>query len=726
MPTISQIGYCKYIIPEEGSSNFSETAYAQDVIKGRGVNFSFNYSWSGNNCTISEVRWKPGKIEYDSVTHERSFVQEGLESNGFQSANNIDENRIVLKIQFGQGESGIVPTNQDGHKSIYVNKTYTPDNSDWSVTINTTNNFLLANFKYQYIGASTGVTYIVEIKDIKIPRTNKYENNVIFNKDGLNELIDHFQKYPVIGAKQSNKYGHIKITHGKDPEMPKDISILGFANSNTSNLLCGTHFLPWKAGAEQGHDLGAEYIEIKSSEDYIPGKTYYYLNNDGQYLPETGVTADTINAKLSDHGGTLYTTHKWRNLYMSGDIGSSAKNGKIGNIYATKGDFSETVTADTLTGNLVGGSIKIGGTTSNPKFQVNSDGDVIMNGSITWGNGNPLKQIYHRGVTDGTNQHAQPELPNQSYASMPSDGTSWHKTYHNTDYWMTFSTDGGNTWQTPTRINAQDGKDGKPGEWKDESIIRALHNINADGLFTFQNPVAGSNETEKLLGIRSTAILTSLLEANKIEMNSGPNYNSQTSTSINGGFISFRIPTPFPNATLSGVAATLNSKGWNARLGYLRGNGDGAANTAGIGFVIYTQATWAEAYASENDKGIAIINNTRKTIGDKIHLIVSSFILTNKGIALMTSENTSALQTWLSSETASGGHQNHYVYKYLAGESTSWSLSKDGLEDSKYTGRRYNRLWLHEDNGGLYYSYGSQGSRLLKPWGWDGVNNNTN
>lgn len=706
MPTISQIGYCKYIIPEEGSSNFSETAYAQDVIKGRGVNFSFNYSWSGNNCTISEVRWKPGKIEYDSITHERSFVQEGLESNGFQSANNIDENRIVLKIQFGQGESGIVPTNQDGHKSIYANKTYTPDNSDWSVTINTTNNFLLANFKYQYTGTSTGVTYIVEIKDIKIPRTNKYENNVIFNKDGLNELIDHFQKYPVIGVKQSNKYGHIKITHGKDPNNPVDVGIQGFRYSTTDNLFCGTDFLPY-----MGNDcnLGELYIPLYTPDDYRIDKIYYKKEGNSYTslgkLSQEEVTNIMTGTTEQPAITPLYTTHKWKNLYLSGDIGSSMENGKIGNIYATKGDFSGTITADTLTGNLVGGSIKIGGTTSNPKFQVNSDGDVIMNGSITWGNGNPLKQIYHRGVTNGTNQHAQPALPSQSqsYDSMTSDGASWHKICHSTDYWMTFSTDGGKTWQTPTRINAQDGKDGEPGEWKPETIIDALHLINGDGIFEFDDPVAGSNEIQKLLGIKATAVLAALIEANKINVNGGTSYSPTDATKFKGGYLTFRVPTPWTSRH------ALNASGFSARLGYLRGNGNGEQATAGIGIAIQTQATYNQAFP-----------NSKKTGGDKLHLLISSLMLTDSGLGLTLAANTAEYTTqsnsnWFTTDYGFGG-KYHYTYKYINGSTSRLTWINGDASSGYNAGERGYRLWLHEDNGGLYYLDPDNG---FKPWQWE-------
>lgn len=71
-----------------------------------------------------------------------------------------------------------------------------------NIPINSSSSYILANLKYEYSTASTssvsGIKYYVEIKDVKIPKTSKYENNVVFTKEGVEELITNIKKYPVI------------------------------------------------------------------------------------------------------------------------------------------------------------------------------------------------------------------------------------------------------------------------------------------------------------------------------------------------------------------------------------------------------------------------------------------------------------------------------------------------------------------------------------------------
>ena len=685
--TIARLGYPRFeSINEE---DYSNSNYITDITNGLMINFRFTYEWTDiNTCQITHIAWRPCKFNNNGTLDIDGSNDNVIEfaATGFKQKK--------LKVQFGDTQV-TTSNNELFNLDIILNDVY-----NQTITLsNISAKYIPVIFKYEHINEN-GRTYSLEIPNIKIPKPSRYEENVIFNKDGLNEMIDHFQKYPVIEVKSTltndnatnGKFGHIKVTRGADPNNPTEEAIRGFGYSTTENLICGKSFLPYSTGS---YDLGIDYLEITTDSQYIKGKTYYSAPNSDASIGTISSLEDFQNA-LAQYN-TLYTRHRWKNLYLSGDIGSESS--KIGNIYATNGDFSESIT-----GNLTGGSISIGGTTNNPKFHVDEEGNVTMDGSITWGNGNPLKQIYHRGVTDGTNEHAQPELPSQSqsYDSMSSDGASWHKTYHSTDYWMTFSTDGGKTWQTPTRINAQDGKNGDPGGWDSESIIDALHLINGDGIFEFDDPVAGSDEIQKLLGIKATAVLAALIEANRIDVNGGSSYSPTDATKFKGGYITFRIPTPWTSTH------KLNELGFSARLGYLRGNGNGAQATAGIGIAIQTQATYNYAFP----------NNT-KTHGDKLHLLIASLMLTDSGLGLTLAANTAGHtnnndSTWLTTDAGFSGNY-HYAYKYEDGNLniTAWKL---GNASTGYSaGQRGYRLWLHEDNGGLYYL---DAEGVFQPWQW--------
>lgn len=677
MPTISRIGYCKYIVPEGGpTGTFTEPL---DVIEGRGVNFSFNYSWSGNDCTISKVRWKPGKIEYNSATHARSFVQEGLESEGFHSTNDISENRIVLKIQFGQSDSGIVPTTQDGSKSIWVNKIYSPGVDNWSITINTSNNFLLANFKYEYTGTSTGVTYIVEIKDIKIPRTNKYENNVIFNKDGLNELIDNIKKYPIVDISSNGKYGYLHITHG-DSSKTQDLAIKGFTNSTSSNMYCETNFRP---DQDNKWSLGGGYVEVQSYKDG-------YAHYDSNYDEITG--GESAVQQYLDNGDKVYRRYRWQNLYLSGNIGSSAKNGRIGNIYATNGNFSESIKGkyEGLPNGLTGDSINI-----NNKFKVDDQGNVTMQGNITWAD-NQFAYIYHKGKNN--NPKSQPPAPSGTIEIddvAESDSLKrWHKTQnsHGDDYWISITYDNGTHWTTPTRYRGIDGEPGKEGYWTNENILEALKEPNvARGLYWF--PGEQDEQTHEIvdkLALKADVVMAALGCFNKIEMDPGNSYDG-TQYSFNGGYISFSIPSP--------IRYSPAGQGWRARLGYLQGNGDGTNPTGGIGFAIHTTAVW-------NDFNNATTCNDGTSSNTK-HLLLSCLMLTQSGLGLMVSKNMGATEqtaeNWCKRDNITiSNNTGHYTYRW-------WSGSNQG---SNIT--RYYRLWLDENNGMLYWYSGQD--KQLKCW----------
>lgn len=200
------------------------------------------------------------------------------------------------------------------------------------------------------------------------------------------------------------------------------------------------------------------------------GNTYVALNSSGA---EDSLYA--IWAGDSDPAAS--------NFYVKRDGTVYAKNGTFGGrIEATSGSFSGELSAVTVSGNiaskadveqneyynqyndasgwLLGCGIDVG----NGKFIVDQEGNVTMSGSISWGSDivNDLANtvagsinippgtyvLYHRG-SSGT-----PSTPTKTYEQYgASSSTNWHTTYNSSyDNYVSFSTDGGNTWGPATLI----------------------------------------------------------------------------------------------------------------------------------------------------------------------------------------------------------------------------------------------------------------------------------
>lgn len=152
-------------------------------------------------------------------------------------------------------------------------------------------------------------------------------------------------------------------------------------------------------------------------------------------------------------------------------------------VYAEDGTISEYRTmfkavADTgelyvheaeITGNIKGGTINI-----NDNFQVDSDGNVILNGSITWGVGaSPTKVLY-------ANAAIAPPADNSPWSNFPETSTTgWHTKNTETDFFASFTYDGGKTWGYPIQIVGRNGTDGENGtdgiDGNDGSTIRVVY-----------------------------------------------------------------------------------------------------------------------------------------------------------------------------------------------------------------------------------------------------------
>ena len=161
-----------------------------DVSDGKAVVFNFEYQWNGKNCTIKNLSWYPviltenteGEITPSATTFTNSvFTQTGK-----------------LSIKFGS-------TNANGLTDSInkLNRTSSQIISTSTTIQNVEAKYLTATFKYIYTVSTEGksdIEYIVEIKNIKIPKTSKYENNVVFTEEGVKSLLTQIKQYPVINV----------------------------------------------------------------------------------------------------------------------------------------------------------------------------------------------------------------------------------------------------------------------------------------------------------------------------------------------------------------------------------------------------------------------------------------------------------------------------------------------------------------------------------------------
>ena len=232
--TISKIGFCKYRFNNGTPENWTVPV---DIQEGRGVQFWFTYSWKNSRtCEINNIKWKPIKFTIDDQNNKIVEWNE-LVDDVFKQP---DEVTIMFN-----GESLDFNQDTDRHTNIYFggytdipikdrcyiydyhatsNRYVAPQDITLPLSYESDNNYIVASFKYEYTDAIKNITYYVDIPNIKIPKTSKYEHNVVFTEDGVNELIKNIKEYPITKVEEItdtstwNDYTEgkpcLKITYG--------------------------------------------------------------------------------------------------------------------------------------------------------------------------------------------------------------------------------------------------------------------------------------------------------------------------------------------------------------------------------------------------------------------------------------------------------------------------------------------------------------------------------
>lgn len=198
-------------------------------------------------------------------------------------------------------------------------------------------------------------------------------------------------------------------------------------------------------------------------------------------------------------------------------------------------------------GTITGASIKGGEINISDNFIVDANGNLTLNGDITWGtgSGNLICALYGRGYYS---------KPTRKYSEYPSASSSgWHtdfNTYY--DYYASYSYDGGNTWTDVMKIQGEDGQDGQDGQdghnGSDASVTRTsianalLTEANAlnlgDGIYS--ETVNG----QKRILVNATAIKAGIIDADLIKtgtLNASLVNISGSAISMNGERITMKF-----------------------------------------------------------------------------------------------------------------------------------------------------------------------------------------
>ena len=340
MSVISKLGFCKYKIEGDNISNFT---VPDDVINGKGINLSLDYTWTTTTkCTIS-LSWYPILLN-----DEGALKGTTLKSNG-----EYLKKDITLKLN----ETTISTSN----------KTLSTNSINNKVVDNINGTSFPLEFVYSYTPSGSSITYYLEIKT-KIFRPNPYDENVVFTKKGIDELLKKIKNYPITrieGTAPTGQQPYIIVHHGSDP------------NNNGTKIKVGS-VITFPA-SQNDDSTGTFRVSIDGTESLVMVKGFGSgstgsINLGGALIPGADNSYD-IGTLDIDPNTTGNQQRRWKNLYITGDIGASSSNDRISNIYATTGNFTNL----TVNGNSI--------SATNLNEVVN--GDSINTTTVFWrGDGN--------------------------------------------------------------------------------------------------------------------------------------------------------------------------------------------------------------------------------------------------------------------------------------------------------------------------------------------------
>lgn len=289
-----------------------------------------------------------------------------------------------------------------------------------------------------------------------------------------------------------------------------------------------------------------DWGDIKFDADGMPENANFYLDlRDGSAYFRGRIKADSGSiggwelAENELHCGSnstfvaLNSSKDTNSLYAIWAGATKPENAKFwvkrdGTLHARDGEFSGTLSASRLSGNLTadpqsGGWLKgCGIDVNNGAFYVDPSGNVTMkgsinmaDGSITWGSGNSPCLVLYCSIA------ASP--PTGSYNSYPSRGsTSWHKSINDGDLYASYTYDGGVTWTSAIKIRGEDGQNGKDGQDGMDGSDATVNERNVFNVLTNGGTKFGvfSDSSTRKLYINANYIRAGQIDADLITLGS--------------------------------------------------------------------------------------------------------------------------------------------------------------------------------------------------------------
>ena len=331
MPEISKMGYARCDIKKKGDNGQivpEGWSAPSDISSGKVISFHVNYTWNGNSCVINSVKWYPMIYVTDTSNPSNSGWVRATGSNNtpvaFSNSFFTQSGKITLTLN----SSAVTLKTGTGYQTLNA---ISGDPSRISATTATTEGtYALMNFKYSYLVKYNGtnwvaasatetnttnysfIEYFIEIKNIKIPKISKYENNVVFTEGAVNELVDKIKKYPitkieeVTNANTWNNYTKgkpcLKVTYGDTTKVFNGY-IKADGSSQTATTT-GFQYVPVGSNIKfkdtSGNDLSAT-----TSTSQATGTFRVSVNNDIFEVPIKGLSGGT---GAINFGGSLIPT----------------------------------------------------------------------------------------------------------------------------------------------------------------------------------------------------------------------------------------------------------------------------------------------------------------------------------------------------------------------------------------------------------------------------------
>ena len=260
------------------------------------------------------------------------------------------------------------------------------------------------------------------------------------------------------------------------------------------------------SGSDDAGGSTSTYVALSSSGSN-PSTSMYAIwagGEDPRTAPFSVKRDGTVSMKNGEYKGAISVANQSGTTSFSVDAN--------GQMTAVGGSFSGALNAatGTFSGAVSGGTINIG----NGNFVVNSNGDVTLNGNITWSSSNNPATTLRIYVLYARTALATPNAAYNTYAD--SGDSVWHKVLDTAnDYYASYSYDNGATWTAAIKIKGSDGSPGTASGVTRNAIVEAmLQAESGDGLYTYE--LNGS----KYLGINATVLRTG-----RISSRTNPNAN---------------------------------------------------------------------------------------------------------------------------------------------------------------------------------------------------------